>query len=651
MQNQSTNQNADVRRAACLLGFLLLTILPASGQLAITEVMSSATTNLGAAYVPRHPDFWELTNFGTNTIPLDEYRFADDRGVGIIDNNVTLFSGKQIGPGESMVLVKTVAGVVGTPAQFRAWWGVANLPTNLQIYFYSNPGFNSAAESVQLFHVTATTTTLVDRVDFFEAREGSTFTYDPANGEFGVFSLAGRLGAFKAVETDDIGSPGFTTGPVPPIITMQPQNLVVDAGAPATLSVQAQGVPRPLRFEWFKNGGPISNATDATLLLVQAVPSDAGTYKVEVDSGVGAVLSSNATLVVNTNPECARIVVPPADLSVTFDNNFRQTAIFSPSVRGYPLPAIQWQFNGTNLPNATNATLYVVNATSNSTGAYTIRATNTLCTNTATAHLTVTPKPLLQVTEAMSHPSINTIVLGHDDWWELTNFDTNAVNLRGCRFNDLPGPSFGGAFVVANNVMIQPGESIIFARGMSPETFKDWWGEENLPENIQIITYNGHNFDEGGDAIFLWNGAAIDTSDYISSVNFVNYATGVTLEFFRDDPDCLRYGCESVFGQRGAIRAMEADDIGSPGWTTNHPLGTHMPRFTSLLRSTSGASLTWKARAGKHYELQFKSALTNATWTPLSQHSATGLSLTTLDASATNATARFYRLQVLPDSP
>ncbi|MDB6030821.1 MAG: hypothetical protein JWM16_1159, partial [Verrucomicrobiales bacterium] len=34
-------------------------------QLAITEVMSSASTNLGSALVPQNSDFWELSNLGT----------------------------------------------------------------------------------------------------------------------------------------------------------------------------------------------------------------------------------------------------------------------------------------------------------------------------------------------------------------------------------------------------------------------------------------------------------------------------------------------------------------------------------------------------------------------------------------------------------
>jgi hypothetical protein len=633
---------------------LIIVALSASAQLAITEVMSSATTRWGTNTVPQHSDFWELTNFGTNTIALDDYRFTDNGGVSTIDINADIFSGKQIVPGESIVLARKVSTVIETPEQFRAWWG---LPTNVQIYIYRNPGFGAVGDAVQLFRVTATATTLVDCVNFLVATEGSTFTSHPETGEFGILSIAGQYGAFKATETDDIGSPGFSIGPVPLVITVQPQNTVVDGGGEATFSVQYHGLPRP-HFQWRTNGVPIPGAILNTFTITAAQPTDAVNYSVELDNGLIRLVSSNATLIVNTNPSCARVAVPStgceaAGCAAAFSVYTNQTAILRASVRGYPLPGIQWQFNGTNIPGATNATLSIANATFGSAGTYTIRVTNLLCTNTATACLTVSRRPLLFVTEALSHASSNSLVSGHSDWWELTNFDTNAVNLCGYRFNEYPGPSLEGTFVVTNDITIRPGESIIFARQMSAEAFKNWWGEENLPENIQIIRYPGHNFDPEFDAIYFWNAGALDPDDHIAKAEFVNFSDGVTLWFDPFDPTPgAEFGYPSVIGEYGALRALEADDIGSPGWATNHPPRPHIPRFTSLTRGIAGANLTWTARPGKRYELQFKSALlSNLTWTALSQHSATGLSVTTLDMSATNANQRFYRLQVLPDMP
>lgn len=74
-------------------------------QLAITEVMSSASTNRGPNVVRARPDFWELTNFGTNTISLDGYSFSDSGGwTARVD---TPFNGCSIDPLESIIFVKT----------------------------------------------------------------------------------------------------------------------------------------------------------------------------------------------------------------------------------------------------------------------------------------------------------------------------------------------------------------------------------------------------------------------------------------------------------------------------------------------------------------------------------------------------------------
>jgi hypothetical protein len=55
----------------------------------------------------------------------------------------------------------------------------------------------------------------------------------------------------------------------------------------------------------------------------------------------------------------------------------------------------------------------------------------------------------------------NTTVFSRADWWELTSFDTYAVNLRGYRFNDSPA-RLKSAVVITNDVIIQPGESVLF---------------------------------------------------------------------------------------------------------------------------------------------------------------------------------------------
>jgi hypothetical protein len=626
---------------------LAITTSPAlQAQLAITEVMSSASTNLGPGTA--RADFWELTNFGTNVLDLTDYRFNDSGGIDGAE--AAMFQGVSIHPGESIVFAQVTDVVCTNAAQFRAWWGDTNLPSGLQVHFYTKRGFASlGADAVQFWHVTAASTTLVDRVDLYVARNGFTFTYDPLIGVLDGVSVAGENGAFKAAETDDVGSPGFTVGPVPLVITQQPQSLTVDAGTPATFSVQATGLPRA-RPQWRFNGANLSGATASTWCIAAAQPTDAGTYTAELNNGVEVLVSAPAALEVNDRPAPPRIVVPPADLSVTPG----QTAIFSVSVRGYPLPTFQWAFNGTNLLDATNSTFSIRDVNFDSAGTYSVRIENPLGSTNAAALLTVRPKPNLVITEMMGSHSTNTTVSGHADWWELTNFDTNAVNLRGYRFDDYPGV-LEGAVVITNDVILQPGEAVVFFQDMTPEAFTSWWGEENLPEHVQFVRYVGNGFQSQYDSVTLWNATALEPEDIIARAEYVHLnpdftpVRGISLTFWCDG--WIEFGRPSVLGECGGIRAAESDDIGSPGYLTNHPPRTVAPRCLQIACDAQGAQLTWRTQAGKRYELQCRPDLAAADWIPLSQHSAGGTQLETEDATAAAASRRFYRLVVLPDPP
>ncbi len=615
-----------------------------SAQLAITEVMSSASINFETNRVTARSDYWELTNFGTNTVNLTNYRFNDSAG--IAGAEAAMFNGRSIGPGESIIFAKSETNCADAAA-FRAWWGETNLPPGLQIYFYSGRGFNSDSDAVQLWHVAGGSTTLVQRVELYVARRGYSFTYDLATGSLTSFSNAGETNTFQAVLADDVGSPGFTIGPAPLVITHQPQNLTVDGGSPANFSVQASGLP-VARFQWRFNGTPISGATSNVFEISAPQPFQAGSYTVELTNGLTNVLSAAAILQVNTNPSAPSIVMPPVDLEVTPG----QTAIFRVSVRGYPIPTNQWRSNGVDIPGATNTTLFVPNVSFASAGTYSVHLQNTNGSTNATAMLTVRPKPNLKITEMMGATSTNSTISGRADWWELTNFDTNVVNLRGYRFDDAPGV-LEGAVVITNDLVIRPGESVLFIQDMTADFFCRWWGEENLPENVQFFRYAGNGISATFDSITLWNATALVPNDRIVRAEYVHLnpdftpVRGISLSFWCDG--FIEFGTPSVTNVCGALGAASSGDIGSPGYVTNHPPRTIQPRARQILRDAQGLHLTWKAQAGKQYELLGKEVLDTSNWVPLSQHVATNAILTTTDFTATNFPRRFYQLRLVSE--
>jgi O-glycosyl hydrolase len=88
-------------------------------------------------------------------------------------------------------------------------------------------------------------------------------------------------------------------------ITTQPQNQSVAVGSEATFMVAASGTS-PLSYQWRFNGATIAGATNTSLRLANAQPSNAGSYSVVVTNAAGSVTSADALLTV-TQPTPPRI--------------------------------------------------------------------------------------------------------------------------------------------------------------------------------------------------------------------------------------------------------------------------------------------------------------------------------------------------------
>ena len=182
-------------------------------------------------------------------------------------------------------------------------------------------------------------------------------------------------------------------------ITNQPQNQAVFAGQTATFTVGAIGTP-PLSYQWQQfqmMGGmwwEIPGATNSTYSFnsAQYLYCYGGVYpfSVIVSNGGGAsIQSSNAWLTVYELP-----ITTPSSASVFIGQN----ATFSVSYSTYnsshqndqPWPA-QWQFNGTNIPGATNYSYAIINAQLTNAGSYSVFITNPEGSETSQ------PSPILQV--------------------------------------------------------------------------------------------------------------------------------------------------------------------------------------------------------------------------------------------------------------
>ena len=84
----------------------------------------------------------------------------------------------------------------------------------------------------------------------------------------------------------------------PPVIVTQPAGQQVLAGSNALFSVVVGGMA-PLSYQWRFNSGNLGGETNASLLLTNVLPSQAGAYDVLVTNVFGSVTSAVAPLTVN----------------------------------------------------------------------------------------------------------------------------------------------------------------------------------------------------------------------------------------------------------------------------------------------------------------------------------------------------------------
>ena len=618
-----------------LVWFSVLFLSPgastSAGHLLITEVMAVPGKTNGFSGT----EYWELTNFGAEDVSLHGYGFRDNDPTHSVVRSA--FDNLIIRAGESVVFFRTgpTSPSISNPAEFRSWWGDSNLSPNLQIRTWPTFGFSGwDGDEVRLYD---TSGMLVDRVQFGRARPGRSFAYEPDSGIFGVLSADGVDEAIRADRTGDSGSPGWTTGPVPVRVLQGPTVQWVDLGSALTLQVLVAGLPHP-DIQWFFQDQPVPGGSGNSLTLLNASPADAGTYAVRLTNTISALTTNVFTVMVNTNPFAPIIVQAPRDADV-FSG---QTARFSVLTRGLPPPNYHWSANGVDLPGANGPAIEVREVTQALSGTqYAVRVWNALGSTSASARLSVVERPDLRFTEVMAIPT-DAEGNRHFDWFEVTNFGTNKVDLAGWRFSD--EPAFGGAFTITNRLEVKPMESVIFAERLDLRLFSLWWGTANLPDDLQVTVYSGIGLKSFGDTLYLWNPAAEDPYDHVATTRWAGATQGVSFEC---EHICVSgLGCEdvatleSVLGARGAFRAATATDIGSPGYVDEPPL-----RILSVQAASGTLTVQCRVSAGRSYRLLHAGDVTAGHWTPLTARTATNNVLILDHAIQTTESTRFYRVE------
>jgi hypothetical protein len=625
-------------------------LLRTQAQLAVTEVMSGETDK-------NHPDWFELHNYGTNSIDLTGYSWNDDAHGGFSGADTAPFTGIIIHSNETIIVTEQ-KGAVTDYSTFTNWWGL-NPGIQVVVLNSADPGLGAnpivagtkRTDSVRLWSTNLAALGgntagldldecadyLVQRVDLGDTTNQSVL-YDPTNDVYDIFSVNGVNGAFASqTVATDIGSPGVAPSAVAANIVQKPVDQTATIGDSVTFTNGGTALP-PLIYHWYFNDAPITSQTPgvsihhvtpgltdaltnniSVLTLTSVQTTNAGIYKVVASNGLESFTNS-AMLTVNGSPTPPSILSVTPDLDGSFDAYIGQSPTFSVLASGYPAPTYQWFKDNSPISDETNSQLVVSLGDTNQSGVYSVIVTNSAGGTNASFTMNVTPVPNLVITEVMSGESTNNDngdTSGHGDWFELSNFGDFPVDLYGFRIIDSHAESSGFTLAqttsATNHIIIHTSESVIFAQDMTPDQFRTWWGT-NLSPSVQIDDYSGsgQGLSGSGDEVHVWNAAATDPADQVAAVAF---GTNIVGDSFGFDLTYLdQTGFEGTFttaGVDGAFVAAVGGDIGSPGAIIN------MPRFIGSAQTNGGFVMSWASQPNWNYTVQYKTNLTDLNWMSL----------------------------------
>lgn len=244
-----------------------------------------------------------------------------------------------------------------------ASWGIAEYVNNA-VYLLYVQDFRTIVRR----RATANTATVL--TSFTSLSDMASITFSPSRGRWFFHHEGSSQFTAGSFPDEVLGSAkaSFTADPDYPLVLTNPVSHSVYIDSNTVLRVVATG-GEPLEYQWIFNGQDLPGAASPTLSLTNVQPANAGVYAVRVSNPAGSLISSPATLTVITTPF---IVSQPTSRSVFRGSN----TVFSLLADGAPPLSFQWRFEGDDLPNATNSTLFITNAQPHHHGIYSLRVSN-----------------------------------------------------------------------------------------------------------------------------------------------------------------------------------------------------------------------------------------------------------------------------------
>jgi Immunoglobulin domain len=310
-----------------------------------------------------------------------------------------------------------------------------------------------------------------------------------------------KAGSYKVVVSNLAGSVTSITVTLtvihPPVITTQPKDQTVNAGATGTFSVKASGTGM-LSYQWY-HGATAVGGNSSTLPLTNVTDASAGSYKVVVSKGAGSVTSRTVTLTVIDPPV---ISMQPQSQTI----NAGATATFSVVASGTAPFSYRWYHDSTVL-GGNSPTLTLANVTSASTGNYTVVVSNGAGSVTSSAAvLAVTPR-IMNINFASADTKkvgFGAIGLTANDFWNGYEFPWGtSVALTNLKWSDSSSSTVG---IEVDNAPGQWGNPV--SDGMYDSYIYSWDGNNvtitltNLPAGTYDFYLYGHGNADDQNGIF-----------------------------------------------------------------------------------------------------------------------------------------------------
>lgn len=215
-------------------------------------------------------------------------------------------------------------------------------------------------------------------VSILQAVSGSPYSVE---AEKTYYLLAVPLNAASAGPFDltVFGTDDFTLLSQPSNVAALPGEIVEIGFSYAGRGVQV--------IQWYKNGEPIAFATDPELKFSPVSSENYGSYHAEIRTRGGTIRTGTATL--SPREEAPRVVSLTQRKSVVTGQAVSFSAVFNSAS---PVTYV-WKKGGTTIPGATSNFYSLVSATIADAGNYSLTATNSFGSTTATVQLEVISTP------------------------------------------------------------------------------------------------------------------------------------------------------------------------------------------------------------------------------------------------------------------